>query len=281
MPENRLLAVQIAASAAMFLTLVCWGIKGHPREVVLKAYDMVCMGAKKKRGRLWNYESMERFLRINGAAYHYGKWINPVSYTFLCCAMSGAGIILGMYFGRIYAIGGAVVFWALPGILTEHFNRKDNESMLTELNLIYNALAIQIRAGVYVTDALAECCTSVEGPRLREALATLSGDIVMKADLEEALERFQQQFSNKYIDSLCITILQAMESGQAVELLGDIAGQIKDMELTMQNRKKERLDRSITFYQLGIFAAIIVVVLYACLENLFASGMFTQGASLF
>lgn len=281
MQISKMMAVQILASAAVFLMLFSWGIRVRPKEVVLKAYDMVCMGARKRKGKLWNYENIEHFLRINGASYHFGKWINPVSYTFLCLSMAGAGIVLGLYLGKIYAVGAAVLFWALPGILTEHFNRKDNEAMLTELNLVYNALAIQIRAGVYVTDALAECCTSVDGSRLREALATLSGDIVVKADLEEALERFQQQFSNKYIDSLCITILQAMESGQAVELLGDIAGQIKDMELTMQNRKKERLDRSITFYQLGIFAAIIVVVLYACLENLFASGMFTSGVSLF
>ena len=40
---------------------------------------------------------------------------------------------------------------------------------------------------------------------------------------------------NRYIDALCITILQACESGQAVELLGDIGEQLKDMEEAMQN----------------------------------------------
>ena len=55
--------------------------------------------------------------------------------------------------------------------------------------------------------------------------------------MEEALERFQGQFNNRYIDSLCITVMQAMESGQAVELLTDIADQIRDMELTLQGRR--------------------------------------------
>ena len=60
----------------------------------------------------------------------------------------------------------------------------------------------------------------------------------MKADIYEALDRFQSRFDNRYIDSLCITILQALESGQALALLGDITEQIKDMEETVLERKK-------------------------------------------
>lgn len=104
--------------------------------------------------------------------------------------------------------------------------------------MVYHALEIQIRAGVYVTDALAECYGSVQEPRLKQALLDLAGDIVMKADIFDAMERFQGKFDNRYIDSLCITILQALESGRAVELLGDIAEQIKDMESTVMERKK-------------------------------------------
>lgn len=247
---------------------------GRTGEVVLRAYDTLCMHARRKKGRFWDYEKWEEFLRTNGAAYHYGRWINPVSYLTLCLALAGAGCIIGLSLGILPGIAAAVLAASLPGILLERMNRRDNEAMLTDLNLLYHAVAIQIRAGVYVTDALAEVYGSVKQIRLRDGLQALSGDIVMKADLGDALERFQGQFNNRYIDSLCITILQAMESGQAVELLGDIADQIRDMELTLQSRKKERLDRSVTFYQLGIFAAIIAVVLYACVEHMFQNNMF-------
>lgn len=247
---------------------------GRTGEVVLRAYDTLCMRARRRKGRFWDYEKWEEFLRTNGAAYHYGRWINPVSYLTLCLALAGAGCIIGLSLGILPGIAAAALAACLPGILLERMNRRDNEAMLTDLNLLYHAVAIQIRAGVYVTDALAEVYGSVKQIRLRDGLQALSGDIVMKADLGDALERFQGQFNNRYIDSLCITILQAMESGQAVELLGDIADQIKDMELTLQSRKKERLDRSVTFYQLGIFAAIIAVVLYACVEHMFQNNMF-------
>lgn len=260
---HLLLALMIGAQ------LITLARDRYAGEVVLRAYDSVCMHIRRKKGRLWDYDKWEEYLRVNGASYHYGSWINPISYLTLCLALAGTGLIIGLFQGILPAVAAAVLGACLPGILLERMNRRDNEDMLTELNLIYNALAIQIRAGVYVTDALAEVYGSVKQVRLRTALQTLSGDIVMKSDLEDALERFQGQFNNRYIDSLCITIIQAMESGQAVELLSDIADQIKDMELTLQSRRKERLDRSITFYQLGIFAAIIVVVLYICVEHMF------------
>lgn len=259
---------------AVMLLLVYIGLNTSPQKMILQAYEVVCMQAKKKRSGFFEYERWEQYLCANGAVYHYGKWINPVSYLALCLLSSlgifAIGTMWGLFIGCIAGMAG----FFLPGLLLEYLNKKDNEQMLQELDLIYSALSIQIRAGVYITDALAECYGSVSQVRLREALQNLSGDIVMKADLDNALERFQRQFNNRYIDSLCITIMQATESGQAVELLGDIAEQIKDMELILQQKKKEKLNRSVTFYQLGIFALILVLVLYACVVHLFSAELF-------
>ena len=72
---------------------------------------------------------------------------------------------------------------------------------------------------------------------------------------------------------MCITILQACESGQAVELLGDIGEQLKDMEAAVMNSKKSSLDRSITFYQLGILVAVMIVIVYACVSYLFSAAV--------
>lgn len=177
------------------------------------------------------------------------------------------GVCYEVWLGLILA----VIFFLLPDMMLAWLNSKDNERMLPELKLVYHAMAMQIKAGVYVTDALAECYGSVRERRLREALLTLSGDITMKADVEEALERFQGKFDNQYIDALCITILQALESGQAVDLLTDMAEQLRDMEVTIMSRKKSSLDRSITFYQLGILSAILVIVLYACVVHMMAA----------
>jgi hypothetical protein len=111
----------------------------------------------------------------------------------------------------------------------------------------------------------------VEEERLRDGLLALAGDIVMKSDLFEALDHFQRKFDNRYIDSLCITVISAMESGRAVELLGDISEQVKDMEQEVMNRRKAALDRSTTFYQLGILSAVLGISIYACVEHMLSA----------
>lgn len=266
--------VQLVTALLIFGGLVLLGLYARPKEVLLEAYETICMNAKKTNKGFFDYDRMEAFLNTRGAVYYYGKWINPVSFLGIRLVAGGVGMTLGFSVGILAALLFAIGGFFLPGILLEYLDKRDNGRMLTELDLVYSALSIQIRAGVYVTDALAECYGSVTNIRLREALQNLSGDIVMKADLDRALERFQGQFNNRYIDSLCITILQAMESGQAVELLGDIAEQIKDMEITLQHKKKEQLNRSATFYQLGIFALILALVLYACVVHLFSASIF-------
>ncbi len=258
-------------AAAEFL---CIARSASPAKVVLSAYENICMRAKKSRKGIFDYERWEHYLQINGAVYHYGNWINPVNYLAICVVLAWVLFAIGMLGGLLTGIVLGILGLFLPGILLEYLNKKDNAAMLPELDLVYSALSIQIRAGVYITDALAECYGSVEHNRLRDALQNLAGDIVMKADLDYALEQFQGRFNNRYIDSLCITVLQATESGQAVELLGDIAEQIKDMELLLQNKKKEKLNRSVTFYQLGIFALILVLVLYTCMVHLFSADLF-------
>ena len=126
----------------------------------------------------------------------------------------------------------------VPELLLLYLNRQDNRKMMPDLQLIYQALEVQTCAGVYVTDALTECCQSVRTQRLQQALMELSGDLVIQSDLVTALSDFQQKFDNRQIDALCITLIQAGESGQAVDLLKDMGEQLKDMELTVLQQQK-------------------------------------------
>ncbi len=227
---------------------------------------------ERSKGSRW-YRRTDEWLIKNGAAFHYGEWVHPLSYLALRVVLSLVGFVgvstLSVPMGVLIAL----VLWELPGLLLIYMNSQDNLRLLAEIKLVYHALELQIRAGVYVTDALAECYGSVQEARLKQALLSLAGDIVMKADVFHALEQFQAKFDNRYIDTLCITLLQALESGQAVELLSDIAEQIKDMEGTVMERKKASLDRSITFYQLGVLAAVMGVVLYACVTHMYAAAV--------
>lgn len=266
-----IVCILIAAITFGFVLMVA--ILYRPGVILLATYEEVNRSLKKSRNKLLDYEKLSAFLIQNGADFHFGKWIGPVNYTAIRIVAGALGLLLGSFYGVWLGVLLAVMFFLLPDTMLVWLNSKDNELMIPELKLVYSAMEMQIRAGVHVTDALAECYGSVKQGRLREALHTLSGDIVMKADVEDALDRFQEKFDNQYIDALCITVLQALESGQAVNLLSDIAEQIKDIETAIMNRKKSSLDRSITFCQLGILAAVLVVVLYACVVHLLTAAM--------
>ncbi len=221
----------------------------------------------KGKGSLW-YRGTGQMLRSMGASFHYGRWVQPISYLVLRLLSALLGVLAVCRIGIGYGVIAGTLLFCLPNWLLIYLNERDNRQMLPEIRLVYHALEIQLQAGVHITDALAECYGCVTHPRLHQALLDLAGDIVMKADLRKALEEFQGKFNNSYIDSLCIVLVQALESGQAVELLKGIAEQIKDMEKRLLDQKKAALERNLTFYQLGILASVLGIALYGTLSQL-------------
>jgi Flp pilus assembly protein TadB len=245
----------------------------HPERRILRACEeLKGYLAVRSRNAGW-YSRTRDWLDKKGAAFHFGTWLQPVSWWAMCMLAAFAGFAAGLQLSLWCGLALGFVLCLVPGILVQYLNYRDNERMLPEIKLIYHGLEIQIRAGVYVTDALTECYAGVQEVRLKQALLDLAGAVTMKADVYDALEHFQSRFDNRYIDALCITLLQAMESGQAVELLADIAEQVKDMEVSVMGRRKGALDRSVTFYQLGILAAVLGMVLYACIEQMFTAAL--------
>ncbi len=219
------------------------------------------------------FERIRIYLDRNGASFHYGKNISPVKLILISLLLFATGWMTGLRLGTAVSILASVTLCILPWIMLSILNKSDNEKMLPDLQVIYHGLSMQIRAGVHVSDALSEMYSGVRFKRLREALMSLGSDIILKSDIFSALENFQQKFDNRYIDSLCITLLQSMESGQAAELLSDIGDQMKDMEKSVLEKKKGRLDRSLTFYQLGMLASILAVALYACVSYMLSAAV--------
>ena len=267
------LKMAAGSTAGLVFLLFLRLVSGNSRELILRQYEEFSgMLKERQRDSTW-YQKTEAKLIKNGASFHFGRWINPSGYLMMQVLFALAGGFIIGAFAPVFGAFGGVLFFLGPDWFLASFNKGDNNRMLPEIKLIYHALEIQIKAGVYVTDALAECYGSVRQPRLQQALLDLAGQIVMQSDMYEALDCFQKKFDNRHIDALCITILQACESGQAVELLGDIGEQLKDMEMAVMNSKKSSLDRSITFYQLGILVAVMIVIVYACVSYLFSAAV--------
>lgn len=240
----------------------------HPERKLFGTYQELT-GLLKGSRRTYNwYQRKEKWIVKNGGSFHYGKRIDPVRMLAVQLVLAALGMAVLADTSWELALSGGVMIYFMPMGLLVYMNHQDNQRLLPELKLVYHAMEIQIKAGVYVTDALAECYGNVQEKRLRTALLELAGDIVMRADIYDAINSFQAKFDNRYVDSLCIIVLQALESGQAVELLGDLGEQIKDMEEVVLNRKKGKLDRSITFYQLTMLAVVLAIALYACVTHM-------------
>lgn len=261
----------LTAAVSLFFLLRCLGNHRQAGEKIMHAYRELSGLLREKGAAGGYYQRSRQWLVKYGAAAHYGNWIEPVRFLVLRIGLGLAGLCAGAAFGAEWGAAAFLLLFFLPVWLLFWLNRRDNERLLPELKLLYHSLEIQIKAGVYVTDALAECYGSAGEKRLKQALLELAGDIVMKADVYDSLNRFQGKFDNRYVDSLCITILQALESGQAVELLRDIGEQIKDMEKTVLERRKAALDRRIMFCQLGVLTVVLGLALYACVSYMFGS----------
>lgn len=269
--EKWLQWLPFLTGSLIFLLFVSLQRQFHPERVVLRTFrELAGLLRSRSQAVSW-YQKTQAWLVKNGAVFHYGRRMEPMRYLAVRILLAAAGMLAMQSITVLAGVCTGVVLFFLPDVLLLYLNSRDNERLLPELKLIYHALEIQIRAGVYVMDALTECYGSAQSARLRAALLSLAGDVAMKADAYKALERFQAGFDNRYIDSLCMIILQALESGQALELLGDIGEQIKDMEETVLAKRKSALDRSVTFYQLGILTAVLAVAVYACVVHMFGA----------
>lgn len=243
----------------------------NPGKAIVRTYERVNNHLRENRNGFFNYDHINQFLTSNGAASHYGRWIDPVKYFILRLVAAATVFLVIIRFHWFLAAVGAIIGFKLPEILLIYLNKQDNNKMMIQIQTIYNALSVQIKAGVYVSDALMECYRSLPDGRLRKALEELSGELFLKNSFEEAIQSFNNKFSNSFIDSLCIILRQAQESGQAVELLRDMSEQIKDMQSALLLKKKEALDRSNTICILGVLTAAMIVILYAVVSSMFTT----------
>ena len=258
---------------SMAMTIACSLLAGAVTCMVMDPGEsrVVAAGAefagmiRKKQKSNSHYLRLESWLKKNGAAYHLGKRIDPGRFMVMCIVMGLTGWMAGSGVSALWGMTLGAGLGILPPLLVPVLNRADNRNMLKDIRLIYHSLGVQIKSGVYVTDALAECSSAVENIRLKDALSAFYADVIMKSDIYASLERFRSSFDDRYIDSLCMTVVQAMESGQVLELLKDIAEQAADMENEIFEARKASLDRLLTFSQLIVLAAVLGTSLYTCI----------------
>lgn len=252
------------AAIAGFLTFyLLLSVKGRMNDIGVKTYVYVNRRLKERRSRFFNYYELESFLKKNGAGYLFGRFAEPVKYLGLCILFSMMGVLAGSAAGPVCAMGLGVFAFFIPRMLILYNNSIFNERLLGDLRVTYQFIAIQTAAGVYISDALAECRDSVENKRLRDAFIRLGNDIATENDIEKALGNFSECFDNPHISTFCVIIRQSLESGRSLDLLQDVNDQLKEVEENILFKKQEKLNRKIGFIQVIFFTGAMFLFLYA------------------
>uniref|UniRef100_UPI003FF13C01 type II secretion system F family protein n=1 Tax=Waltera intestinalis TaxID=2606635 RepID=UPI003FF13C01 len=262
-PLEISLKILPALIAILSLLLVIYvGKTYHPMAALHRTYIRID-GILHEKKVFFDYEETRRFLMSHGAADHFGPWIDPVKYLAIRICLAAIGFTVGIYVNAFVGLVGMVIGFFLLPLLLLYINNKDNDALTPQIQTLYSLLQVQIHAGVPMIDALSESYQSFPAGRLRNALSEFSTTIYFNGSFDKSLEELNGKFYNGFIDSLCIILLQARESGQAMELLRDISQQITDMQASLQLKKKEKLNRITTFCLMGIMGAMIGVALYA------------------
>lgn len=264
----NLMPVLIALLAFAAGVAVCCTFR--PSTSIVKVYERVNNRLRAVPKGLFDYEQTAAFLTAQGAAWHIGRNITPTKYLIYRCCMALGLLVVGMrYLNPLVAVLLMLPGFWLPKLYVLRANHNDNIKMLDQLQNLYSMLQQQIMAGVYVTDALAEAYQGIDRGRLHSALEELSGEVLLKKSFTDAMEHFNAKFENSMIDALCVTLIQAQESGRSAELLKDMADQLKDLQMEGLLRKKARLDRTETLCIMGIIVVVLGLVIYACVQTMF------------
>ncbi len=161
----------------------------------------------------------------------------------------------------------SVVLFFTPDYLIKMSNDNDNDDMLPDIKMIFDCLRIEVKAGVYISDAISQIMTGINNKRLRAGMKYLIERIAITNDIDTSLSNFNEMFNNRHIDTLVVILRQAMVSGQSGESLDNAFAQMTDIEQAINIKIENSLERKITVIQVMVFLGIILLAGFCCLSE--------------
>lgn len=226
---------------------------------------------KNSTEKMFNYEKTEKYIKRMGLKEIFGRDISPTEFMLiklLLCIVFAVGLLKqGIIFSLLFGLLG----YFLLDIISKISNDVDNEEMLPDIKRIYDTLRIQTKAGVFLTISLTECYLVVKSPRLKKALLELNNTIIIKNDVDRAIEEFNSKFKNPYINTFCVVINQSIQSGKTVQILQDLSAQIKDIQEAINIKLAERVKSKLEMLQFFIYVGVTSIIVFGILTELTSS----------
>lgn len=255
--------LQILIPIMVFLFILNVALSYQPGKSIVKRYERVNKQLKEIKSSFFDYENTERFLKANGAYYHYGKSINPIRFLILRIILASILFVPSIRLHWLIAVVLALVGFQIPVWWILIKNKKDNDRMLLQIKNLYMSLVIQIQAGGNISHIMSVIYEKMPRGRLRTALEEMKRELFLMKDFDVALDQFNRKFNNTSINSLCTILNQAQESGKAVELLLDMSEEIRGMKALQYKKHRKKFKQYMSFCYIGVMVGTMWVVICA------------------
>lgn len=268
-----LVAILISYICFLLISKVDWlKIMGNGAE---SFSDNLELSLKSSNTGYFSYHRIDDMLRQSGIYYDFGEdIINPATYIILKFALAFIMFFVGLSLSGIFlGLGFMVVGFFMMDIIVNVSNESDNDAMMMDIKRIYDTLKIQLNGSVHLTIALIEAHIVVANPRLKSELQRMSATVLSTNDVVSSVRKFNSNFKNPYIDSLCLTLIQGEQNGNTVQLLRDLSQQIADMQTALNLKEQQRVDTKVQMYELLIFLVVIAFCLYVMAVSMMAEIM--------
>ncbi len=214
-----------------------------------------------------SYEYKTLHLSRMGVNYHMGKIVTPSEYLVIQLVSAAFFLFIGTFSFGVFGVVMGVLGYFIPQLLFQYLNEKDNEKMLPDIKSIFDTMLVNLEAGVFLTEAVADSYRHVENKRLKKALLELNSELIATNDFEESINKFELKFSNKYINNLCVILKQSRDSGMSVEMLSDMSSYMTDVSRALNIKKQKKLDSEGLKVEVMLYIGIIATCLYITLST--------------
>lgn len=215
-------------------------------------------------------QNKECFLKENGIWYMAGF---PVYWWMYAGFRLGLSVFFVIFARILFGIARIWLLLIFTGVfmgvdfLVKLSNENDNDSMLADIKTVFDCLRIQVKAGVYISDAISEIVPVIASKRLRQGLIYLGESIVLTNNLEESLIAFNEMFHNRHIDTLVIILRQALVSGQSAQSLDNAFAQMTDIEQALNIKTENSLERKVMVIQVMVLFGILIMAGFCCISE--------------
>lgn len=176
--------------------------------------------------------------------------------------------LFGSNSAEVVAIFAAVIGWLFLDLYLILANKSSNDEMMPDICEMSRSVLYGKRGGQYIADALKDSVMVVENKRLKTTLIKLRNDLDSNMSIDEALDEFEQCFSNGEISAFCTVIKSLQTTGQVDEALNTLESNIEREQVSVNKRRCTILENKTMMYVMMIAFDILGVILYCIIMKL-------------